>query len=228
VTTPETILPTSGGGRPGRYKTKSGEVVPGVTTVVSRFKDSAALLHWSWQCGIDGKDYRKVRDEAASVGHLTHAMVEASIHGNKPPLPPPEMSGDDALRACQAFSAFEQWRGQVKLEIIATELPLVSEMWHFGGTTDCLALVNGTMTVLDWKASNAVYPDYVIQVAAYRQLAREHGYGADVAGLARFGKQYGDFTYHHWPTALLDVGWETFRYMLELYRLDKQLKAAIR
>ena len=35
-------------GRPkAGYKNAAGEKVPGVTTVIGRFKDSGALLHWA-------------------------------------------------------------------------------------------------------------------------------------------------------------------------------------
>lgn len=63
------------------YRLKDGTRVPSVTTIISRFKESGGLVHWAWQLGIDGKDYRKVRDEAADAGTLAHALLECDHKG---------------------------------------------------------------------------------------------------------------------------------------------------
>ena len=70
----------SGGGRPTAYRLEDGTRVPGVTTITNKFKDSGGLIHWAWQCGIDGVDYRAKRDEAGDVGHLAHAAVDADVN----------------------------------------------------------------------------------------------------------------------------------------------------
>jgi hypothetical protein len=217
--------PARGGGRPTAYKTKDGKKVPGCTTIINRFKDSGGIIHWAYECGVAGIDYRKARDAAADVGHYAHALVEATIHGTEFPAAPEGMSAEDVARGQSALAAFVEWRDQVKLEIIDTEIPAVSELWRFGGTRDAIAKVNGTLMLFDWKSSGAVYRDYIVQVAAYRQLAREQGLGVDAAGLVRFGKTHADFTFHHWPSSVLDIGWEFFRYAREMYDLDQQLKS---
>ena len=35
----------------GQYKLSNGKLVVGTTTVIGRFKDSNALIHWAWDCG---------------------------------------------------------------------------------------------------------------------------------------------------------------------------------
>ena len=46
----------------GQYKLSNGKLVVGTTTVIGRFKDSNALIHWAWDCGKKGLDYRQERD----------------------------------------------------------------------------------------------------------------------------------------------------------------------
>ena len=58
------------------YLLKSGERVPGTTTIIGRFKESGALIHWAWKLGMEGRNYREVRDSAADAGTLAHAMIE--------------------------------------------------------------------------------------------------------------------------------------------------------
>ena len=224
--------PTTGGGRPTLYKLASGKRVPGVTTITGRFKDAGGLIHWAWDLGIQGIDYKKARDDAADVGTAAHALVDASIHGQPAPEKPAAMSQDDWLKAMLAFEAFDAWRKQVDLVVLDTERPLVSEAHRFGGTYDAVARVNGEIVLLDWKSSNSVYREYIAQVAAYRQLVQESPMGekwpVKSAGLIRFGKEHGDFTWHSWPSSVLDLGWKAFEKMRALYELDAEMKKVVR
>ncbi len=71
-------------GRPkSGYRLKDGAKVPGVTSVISRFKESGGLIHWAWKCGVDGIDYRQARDKAAEAGLIAHDMIDAWIHGRQ-------------------------------------------------------------------------------------------------------------------------------------------------
>lgn len=66
------------------YKDRSGKRVPSVTTILSRFKESGGLLHWAWNLGIEGKDYRAERDKAADSGTLVHEMIDRHFSGKDP------------------------------------------------------------------------------------------------------------------------------------------------
>lgn len=218
----------SGGGRPQAYRLVDGTKVPGTTTIVNRFKEAGGLIHWAWTMGMEGIDYRQKRDAAADAGHLGHALIDAEIHGRPEPDLTEEVPENVKL-ALKAREAFRTWRAQVKLEIIATEVPLVSEAHKFGGTFDALARINGKLRLLDWKTSNGVYGDYIAQVAAYRELVREHAskFGdepIDGAELLRFGKEFADFHDHYYPSEVLDHGWRFFQLCREAFDIDKIIK----
>lgn len=226
---------TSGGGRPSTYKTQDGKRVPGVTTILGKFKDAGGLIHWAWECGRDGKDYRDVRDQAASVGHVAHQWIDDSIHSREL-ASFPELTVSDRDKAKAGYYAFLDWRAAVHLEIVDTERPLVSETLRFGGTYDALGYVHGELTLIDWKTSNRVYTEYVAQLAAYRHLINEwspphpavrEGEKVKGARLLRVGKELGDFTDHSFPSAALDLGWERFQASLALYLTDAALKKGL-
>lgn len=215
--------PISGGGRPKSYKLADGTRVPGVTTITGRFKDAGGLIHWAWQQGIDGIDYRKTRDAAADVGTITHAWVDDYIHDRPRSLF--AAAPEEGLKQAESgLMAFIDWATQVSLEIIETEVPLISEEFRFGGTFDALARVAGRVVLLDWKTSNGVYADYIVQVAAYRQLLKERGTEVDGAQLCRFGKEFADFHHHSYPNEVLDIAWESFKCFRTAYDLDSKLK----
>lgn len=210
-------MPTPKGG----YFLADGTRVPSVTTVLSRFKESGGLMHWAWTLGKDGKDYREERQRAADAGTLAHAAVEAWIHGQ-----PISFDGDPetCTKAQKAFDAFVAWATQSNLRVTHTEVSLVSEKYRFGGTLDAIVLGNHR-AMADWKSSNRIYPDYLIQIAAYGKLWEENHPDEPIDGgfhLLRFDKEFGDFHHHFW--AELDRAWDAFLHLRALYEIEKELR----
>lgn len=206
---------------PTQSYTIDGERVPGVTTILSRFKDPGGLIHWAWALGKEGKDYREVRDKAADAGTLAHAAVDNWIHGRPVEFAGPE---DIAAKAQKAFSAFLEWAAQTHLTATHTEMPLISKVYRFGGTFDAL-LVRDKRAMGDWKTSASVYPEYLAQIAAYAILWEENFPDESIDGgfhLLRFDKEYGDFHAHWW--AELDAGKRYFLHLRAAYEDAKELK----
>ncbi len=224
-----------------------GSRVPGVTTILSKFKDPGGLMHWAHNLGLEGKDYREERDKAASAGSMAHDMIECTILG-KPRLVPtaeqydlaPDVFEEMYTKALMGFTAFQDWASMTKLEIIATETALVSEDHKFGGTPDAVGIANGEIVLLDWKTSNRIYADYIVQVSAYCHLWR---YGKMLhkdekpparlneaiqkIHLLRFGKEWGDFHHHAWPREVMEIGWRQFVLFREAYDIHKRLEKAV-
>jgi hypothetical protein len=203
------------------YHLKDGTRVPSVTTLLGRFKESGGLIHWAWDLGKRGLDYREVRDDAASAGTMAHHAVECWIK-NEPVV----FQGAEEIcaRAQVAFGAFLKWADQTKLVVTHQEIPLVSERFKFGGTFDAI-LVDGKRAMGDWKTSGRVYPEYLVQVAAYGKLWEENQPEEPIDGgyhLLRFDKEFGDFHAHWWNE--LDAAWRAFLHLRELYEIDKELK----
>ena len=207
------------------YFLKSGERVPSVTTILNRFKDSGGLIHWAWQLGKDGKDYREERDKAADVGTIAHEMVDCDIHGRE--FDPSQYDRELVAKATRCFEAYKDWAASHKLRPAETEMQLVSERYRYGGTPDVL-FVDGRLVLGDWKTSNRVYPEYLCQLAAYRWLVIENRPEMNVAPdayLLRFDKEHGDFHVHHYTD--LDDAWRAFIRMRELYDLMNALKRRV-
>jgi hypothetical protein len=205
---------------PKGYFTKDGKRVPSVTTILGKFKEAGGLMHWAWECGVKGLDYRAVRDAAADAGTLAHAAVDDWIHQR-----PVTFNGDDvAKKAKIAFEAFLEWANQTQLVVTHTEMPLVSEKYRFGGTFDAI-LVKGKRSMGDWKSSNAIYAEYLAQVAAYGILWEENHPEEPIDGgyhLLRFDKTFGDFHQHWWGE--LEAGKRYFLNLRAAYEDAAELK----
>lgn len=209
----------------GGYHTKDGERVPGVTTIIGKYKESGGLIHWAWDLGMNGLDYRAVRDDAATAGTMAHEAVEAWVKGDPPVF---EGAPEICEKARKAFDNFLEWATRSELKVDKQEIPLVSERYRFGGTFDAI-LVHGKRAMGDWKTSNSLYTDYLEQIAAYGILWEENYPDEPLTGgydLLRFDKVYGDFTHKHWDE--LEAAKKSFLLKRELYDIDKELKARIK
>jgi hypothetical protein len=213
------------------YFLKDGTKVPGTTTVIGRFKESGGLMFWAFKQGQSGA--AKLYDEAekaADIGTCAHGMVERHING----VPPEEIEiyAQDTLidsgmcdKARTAFGAYLAWAENFKVKIIEQEILLVSETYAYGGTPDAIGLIGNQLVLLDWKTSNAVYSDYLIQLAAYGNLWNENRPDTPITGgyhLLRFSKESGDFAHHYY--ASLDDEWEQFKDFRRCYERDKAIK----
>jgi len=211
------------------YRTKDNKKVPGVTTIIGRFKDSGGLLWWAFaqgklaEQGVINSLYDK-RDEAAYAGTLAHSLVEAHINGEKPPI----ISLDNPIhvQATQGFQNYLRWAEDNRIQVIKQEMEMVSEKYKFGGCPDAIGIDSREQRcILDWKNSNAIYQDYLIQLSAYRQLHEENHPDQPITGgfhLLRFSKEHADFAHHYWSE--LDDAWELFKLYRIAYDLDKKLK----
>jgi len=141
--------------------------VPGVTTILGRFKESGGLIWWAFEQGkaaqrgeISGL-YDK-RDEAADAGTLAHSLVEAHINNEDPPEIPDTEIGEQAR---QGFENYLNWQDNNKIIVKYQELELVSKKHKFGGCPDGVGIDSAfNICLLDWKTSNGIYVDYLCQI----------------------------------------------------------------
>ena len=218
----------------GGYKNKNGSRVPGVTTVIGRFKDSGGLLWWAFEQGKSCERgeinslYDK-RDEAADAGTLAHNLVEDYINGkNLRNLD--EYEENIRILALQGLENYKQWALNNKIEIYQQEIELVSELYNFGGCIDAVGYDSkGALCIVDWKTSSGVYADYLIQLAAYNQLWFENYPDSPITGgyhLCKFSKENADFSHHYFSE--LNDAWEQFKLFLSAYEIDKKLKKRVK
>lgn len=220
-------------GRPkGGYVNAAGEKIPGTTTIVGRFKESAGLIIWAHNCGLSGLSISDVRDRAADAGTACHEMIDAHMHNR-------EFTGEGCSAAViasakHAFKGFLEWEEQSALVLAASEVSLVSERHQFGGTFDA-AYMAGTLRLLDYKTSSGVYVDMLVQVAGgYSLLWEEHRptkplAGIDILRVSR-PKNPSDpvsFDHRHWSAEIIPMAQRQFLLMREAYDLDKRLRGLL-
>jgi hypothetical protein len=203
------------------YTLKNGTLVPGVTTVLGVLKKDA-LIHWAWNLGKQGIDYRTVRDTAADAGSVAHFMFECFVTKFNPGF-----LGYDNDLIEQGSKSFEKgrefWESQ-NYKLVKSEAQLVSETHKYGGTLDIVAVdKSGNLTLIDLKTSKAIYPDYITQVAAYSQLWNEnHREQINTWMIVRIGKtDPDDFEVMEISPILLEAHFKRFLSTLSVYKDNK-------
>ena len=203
------------------YKNKEGKRLPGVTTIISGNLgwNSRSLMHWAWQQGIDGIDYKDTTKKACDAGTIAHQMIENDLIGVSQNF----VASNEILdKATIAYQAWCDWKDLVSFELLESEKSLISEKYQFGGTIDIVA-IQGVPCILDLKTSKGVYPEHKIQIAAYGQLWNENYPDKPIQAyyLLQLGKIDGSFHHHYWPT--LDQEWEAFVCLKKLHDLKKKI-----
>ena len=111
-----------------KYFLADGTQAPGGSTI-SKLGDSVeGLIFWAWDLGRQGKDYRKVSQEACDVGTLAHFMIEAFLNEFVCDLSDYEQELID--NALVSYSKFLEWWETQDLEVVATEIQLVNEEYR--------------------------------------------------------------------------------------------------
>jgi len=226
-------VPTPKGG----YRTKDGIKAPSVTTVLGRFKDSGGLIKWAYKQGREHENLAMrglpapehlydVTGKAALAGTIAHDLIEAHVLSGgdeaqvKAAGAKHEADPDTKRKAWNSYLQFKQWLLNTNIVVTHTEMGLVSEKHRFGGTLDGVGRdAAGVRVLIDWKTSNAVYGEYLIQLAAYALLLEENEPDLAPQGfhLLRVAKESADFAHHYYGE--LEREKRAFLLMRELYDL---------
>jgi len=202
------------------YTLQDGTVVPGVTTILGVL-NKPALVKWANNLGLIGIDSAKYVDEKAAIGTLAHQMIADYLRGAETDTS--EYSKVQIDQAENATLSFFEWEKTHHVEPILIEERMVSELYKFGGTIDCLGKINGSLCLLDFKTSSGIFPEMMVQVVAYRQLLAEYGHKVDQTTILRIGRTP-DEGFEERLVNDVERRWLIFQHCLEIHRLQKEVK----
>jgi len=158
------------------YKTDDGGFVPSVTTILECYPKGAAYYNWLKEAG---KDADEIRDEAGRRGSVVHKLTEDYDTGEEVQLVNKNGSIDYKLNEWAMFERYVEFRRRFQFVTDCIELNIISKDLGYAGTIDRVINMNGERILLDIKTSNAIYPSYWLQLAAYRALLYSAGIEVD-------------------------------------------------
>lgn len=179
---------------------------------------------------------RDVKEDAGDIGHMAHDWLEKYI---KSVLAENEPSKLELLahfpeneKAASCCVAALDWMEAHNVRWIKTERKIYSREYGYAGTLDGLAVVdscedakccpnvfNDHLSLIDWKSSNHLYAEYLLQTAAYQQAEQEEfEIPIDDRWIIRLGKEDGEFETWFLDSSTFTADFEAFRYALYLSR----------
>lgn len=246
---------------PGKHKYFIGDVpADGVTSALGIIDKSGPLLYWAVNkmclpylknCikpGIAydeiqlmnfwteaGRQHTAKKEEAAGIGTLVHAVIEAHIK-HKLEIPgyenPPEMPVSPVMQ--NAYGAFLEWEKEHEVKYLYSEKKICHPKWGYAGTLDFEAVIDGELCIGDLKTSNGLYDEFRLQTAAYleaRKAETHQNYKA--RWCVRVGKETKkdkngnemvEFEAKKYPKEDQKPDFQAFTAALTLYRRIKELK----
>ena len=175
------------------------------------------------------KAHRERLTDAGDVGTAAHNWIEDSIRWaitfNKGVVENLTEQAPEDERARNCGHAALDWMKENHVVWKNTEHKIYSREFGYAGTMDGLAEVRGILSVVDWKTSNNLRTEYLLQTAAYLQAHKEE-FGVEIPDrwILRLGKDEADFEpWHLGPDTLAD-DFESFRLCLTLRRLYSKVE----
>lgn len=220
---------------------------------------------------LDAKDaHREQLEAAGDTGHTAHAWIETYIKlliagrdTNPAKLAEFRNKVDNHLanlpddeRAANCCKAALEWMENHKVHWLSTERKIYHRTYRYAGTMDGLCYVSSCsnphcckdsfkdrLTIADWKTSNYLYIEYLLQTAAYQTAYNDemhatwvadnnspHGspYPVEDRWIIRLGKDDGDFQAWHATYEDLAEDWQGFLTALNLKRLTESITRRIK
>lgn len=199
------------------YRLKDGSQVAGASTIAKMGESMDFLLSWYHKLGQDGKDPKKVVEEAGSMGTVCHGLVQCYFQGNEGNFD--EFSKAEIEKGTQMFEKFKKVWAEQNLQWLASEVVLVSEEYRYGGTLDLIAYnKDGDLTLADVKTSPRIYGHMLRQIAGYEYLWCEHHPDDRIQKrvIIRLDKKKPELTDVRWLGSM-EPHWEIFKKQVALY-----------
>lgn len=165
--------------RAGYYVIDEHRVYPSITTILQVIA-KPALIHWSAKVTAEAlmEDPSLDLDQAIAVGKMkkekagdagstVHSWAEAYKQGAKltPETLPEHLQGYGR--------AMFAWIEAERPKILHNELEVYSDLHRIAGKTDMVVMVRGKCAVVDLKTSKGIYPEYGLQISAYKTCLNE-------------------------------------------------------
>lgn len=158
--------------------------------------------------------------DAGTIGSFVHKWVEDYVKGKNPSIPVNEQLATSVRK-------FLGWVEKHEVKFLLSEQQVYSRKYQFTGTLDFICRIDGLLYLGDLKTTSGIYPEMLMQTAAYRFARTEEYPAEDYKGqiIVRVGKDDGALEVGR-VTDEMHPGWykkflSGFIYALELQKSTK-------
>ena len=171
--------------------------------------------------------HRIKKEMAADIGTIGHQWIANYIKARLEKKPLPKKPINEELKA--GIEGFFKWAKENKIVLAKSEQKIYSKKYKFAGTYDLEALIGGKKTIIDFKFSNAIYDEYVLQASAYlkareEELQKEYSGGVKILRLSKQKNDIAPFEVRNINREEVDRYFRIFLYCLGIYRFQMENK----
>lgn len=148
------------------YIRPDGKIIPSVTTIL-KILNKPELVDWANYMGYRGVSTKKITEESAITGSITHFLIERKCRKKIVPLYLSKQ-GRYPEQVLHCYSLFKKWKKKYLPEFLYNELRV--QTLELGGTIDCICKIEDDVILLDFKTSKDIYPSMYLQLAGYYLL----------------------------------------------------------
>lgn len=129
--------------------------------------------------------------EAGDVGTAVHQWIEMYVNaqmgkGEEPQIP----MGPEVVT--RGVNRWLEWERASDVHWLYSEQRIYHPDFHYAGTLDAVAILDGVLTLIDFKTSKSVYDEHRLQTAAYvRALELETGMKIEERKIQMISKKTG-------------------------------------
>lgn len=200
------------------YRDSEGNRVKSVTTICNHYKEDGggALAGAANKLGLEGQKHYEVWGRLAKLGTIVHEYVQNEWLGKSNEALTADVPDDLKEYFANCVRAWDQCKSEVKFgDPLSVEQNFVSDEFGFGGCPD-VAVTMGNPAILDIKTGR-VFPEVVMQLAAYRHLYNENkaegDHPAKCGYVVQLNRESGNYKLHYYSEETMDLGWKWFRAM---------------
>jgi len=113
----------------------------------------------------------ETKNKSADIGTMIHEWLEQFLRAGLSKKTLPKKPVNSEMK--NAINAFLEWAKNNKVKFLESERKIYSKKYNYAGTCDAVAIVNGELTIIDFKTTNAVYPEMFLQTVAYQKAFEE-------------------------------------------------------
>lgn len=188
---------------------QTGHFVPSTTWILDHYPKGQGFYQWLANKVKSWEDSQDILTAAGDRGSNVHAALEDLMKGKSVTFE----GGGFSLEEWRFILAGANFLERMRPTIIAIETPLIGE--DYGCTADLVCMIDDGYTardgrgslvkdpkptgkysvwLLDWKTSGAIYPQYHLQVSAYKKAYDLNNPGVTVerCGIVRLGSRHRD------------------------------------
>lgn len=214
--------------RAGYYVLDDHRVYPSITTILQVIA-KPQLIYWSAKVTAEAlmedptldldeaiATGKRKKESAGDVGTTIHSWAEAYKRG----APLTAESLPESIRGYG--EGFLAWVKADQPKIFHNELEVYNDRHQIAGKTDMIAMIRGKMAVVDIKTSKGIYPEYGLQLSAYRECI--NSMGGDIPGVEDLWilhlKADGNYEFRR-----MDEPFEVFLAAKRLWQWTREVKA---